>query len=260
MSELDKILSVAAELADASSSHASNAWRGDLAVTYKADGSSLTKADLFIEAMWRERIRRDFPSHGILGEEYGSDAGTSAYTWVLDPIDGTRQFGTGLLNFASLISVCREGFPVLGIIDLPVLGVRYVAARGKGTIFDGRLVRSGGQRDIEAARISLANPDSFTGDTVPGYERLRSSGRLRVFDGGAPAYGALSRGLIDICLNGDDLDAYDICALCPVVAEAGGVISDWKGQPLSLASSGAVAASASPELHSIVLDMLARQD
>ncbi|RWH90162.1 MAG: phosphatase [Mesorhizobium sp.] len=260
MPELDRIMTVALALADASSSRASNSWRGDLAVTYKTDGSSLTEADLSIEEMWRERIRRDFPSHGILGEEFGSDAGASAYTWVLDPIDGTRQFGTGLLNFASLISVCREGVPILGIIDLPLLGVRYVAAQGKGTIFDGRVVKSSGQRDIESSKISLANPDSFTGDTVSGYERLRASGQLRVFDGGAPAYGALSRGLIDICLNGDDLDSFDICALCPVVTEAGGMITDWEGQPLSLTSSGAIAASASPDLHSTVLDMLARGD
>ncbi|RWK55675.1 MAG: histidinol phosphate phosphatase, partial [Mesorhizobium sp.] len=149
---------------------------------------------------------------------------------------------------------------ILGIIDLPLLGVRYVAAQGKGTIFDGRVVKSSGQRDIESSKISLANPDSFTGDTVSGYERLRASGQLRVFDGGAPAYGALSRGLIDICLNGDDLDSFDICALCPVVTEAGGMITDWEGQPLSLTSSGAIAASASPDLHSTVLDMLARGD
>ncbi|WP_292595275.1 inositol monophosphatase family protein [Mesorhizobium sp.] len=256
MSELDNILSAAIELAEISSRHARNAWLGDVAVTYKADGSSLTEADLTIEATWRERIQRQFPTHGILGEEYGSDTGASAFTWVLDPIDGTRQFGTGLLNFASLISVCRDGGPVVGIIDLPLLGARYVAAEGRGTIFDGRPVRSSGQRKIQTAKISLANPESFTGGVAYGYERLRSSGSLKVFDGGAPAYGSLSRGLIDICLNGTDLDAYDICALCPVVTEAGGVISDWAGHPLTMAASGAIVASASPKLHAFVLEML----
>jgi histidinol phosphatase-like enzyme (inositol monophosphatase family) len=257
MCELDQILAAALALAESAAEHSGQAWRRDLAVTYKPDGSSLTEADLAIEAMWRERIRRQFPSHGILGEEYGSDTGTSAFTWVLDPIDGTRQFGTGLLNFASLISVCRDGTPVLGIIDLPVPGARYVAAAAKGTTFGGRLVRSSGRRELDEAVVSLANPDSFRGDSVAGYRQLRSTGRMRVFDGGAPAYGALSRGLIDICLNGDDLDAYDICALCPVVQEAGGAISDWKGQPLSLTSSGAIVASASSDLHAVVLSKLA---
>ncbi|MBN9669016.1 inositol monophosphatase family protein [Roseibium aggregatum] len=254
--ELDEILAAAVSLAEAGSNLARRAWQSDLAVTYKPDGSSLTDADLSIETLWRERIQALFPSHGLLGEEYGSDIGKSAFTWVLDPIDGTRQFGTGLLNFASLISVCRDGTPVLGIIDLPLTGTRYVAAEGKGTRFGGRLVRSSGRQDIDEAIVSLANPDSFVGRCARGYDRLRTSGRLRVFDGGAPAYGALSRGLIDICLNADDLDAYDICALCPVVQEAGGIISGWEGQSLTLASSGAIVACASPELHTAVLGKL----
>lgn len=256
MSDLDSLVIAALSLADFAADISAKVWSSDLAVDYKSDGSSLTQADLLIETRWREEIKRQFPSHGILGEEYGFDTGTSAFTWVLDPIDGTRQFGTGLLNFASLISVCRDGVPVLGIIDMPGPRARYAAAEGKGTMFAGRPVRSSSRRNMAEAIISLSNPDSFGRESAPGYETLRSTGRVRVFDGGAPAYGALARGLIDICLNGDDLDAYDICALCPVVQEAGGTITDWRGQPLSLASSGAIVASASPELHAKVLDRL----
>lgn len=256
MAEPECLIEAALHLADFAFDLAAKAWSADLAVTYKADGSSLTQADLSIEAHWREQIRRQFPSHGILGEEYGSDSGSSAFTWVLDPIDGTRQFGTGLLNFASLISLCRDGVPVLGIIDLPMPGARYVAAEGKGTMFAGRAVRSSAHLDIAEAVISLANPDSFRGASAAGYQNLRSTGRVRVFDGGAAAYGALARGLVDVCLNGDDLGAYDICALCPVVQEAGGMITDWDGQPLSLTSSGAIIASASPALHTKALNYL----
>lgn len=127
-------------------------------------------------------------------------------------------------------------------------------------MFAGRAVRSSACSDIAEAVISLANPDSFRGATAARYDNLRLSGRLRVFDGGAAAYGALARGLIDVCLNGDDLDGYDICALCPVVQEAGGIFTDWSGQPLSLASSGAIIASASPALHHKVLDRLRLSD
>ncbi|WEF23834.1 inositol monophosphatase family protein [Paracoccus sp. S3-43] len=256
MTELDNLVATALDLAEMAADIAARTWRSDLAVSYKPDGSSLTEADLSIEALWRERIRQRFPSHGILGEEYGAEAGRSAFTWVLDPIDGTRQFGAGLLNYASLISVCRDGHPVLGIIDLPMPGARYLAAEGRGTSFGNRLVRSGGQHDLSKAVISLANPDSFRGDCAAGYQTLRRSGRIRVFDGGAAAYGALSRGLIDVCLNGNDLDAYDICALCPVVQEAGGTISDWTGQPLSLSSRGAIVACGSSGLHAAVLEQL----
>jgi inositol-phosphate phosphatase/L-galactose 1-phosphate phosphatase/histidinol-phosphatase len=256
MSELDRLVKAALNLADTAANLSAEAWSGDLAVSYKPDGSSLTAADLSIEVRWREEIRRQFPTHGTLGEEYGSDEGSSAFTWVLDPIDGTRQFGAGLLNYASLISLCRDGLPILGIIDLPIPKARYVAAQGQGTVFAGRPIRSSGQDDLAKSVISLSNPDSFREKTAAGYQNLRSMGRVRVFDGGAPAYGALSRGLIDICVNGDDLDAYDICALCPVVQEAGGTISDWKGGPLSLASSGAIVASASRKLHGVVLDKI----
>lgn len=257
MSEIDGFLAAALRLSDAAAGLSVQAWGSDLSVSYKPDGSSLTQADLSIEALWREQIRRWYPSHGILGEEYGLDTGHSAFTWVLDPIDGTRQFGTGLLNHASLISLCKEGAPILGIIDLPIARMRYVAAQGRGTRFSGRSVKTSGQIDLTEAVISLANPDSFQGASVVRYDALRAVGRLRVFDGGAPAYGALSRGLIDVCLNGDDLDGYDICALCPVVQEAGGTISDWKGRPLSMASKGAIVASASPQLHAAVLEKLA---
>ncbi len=256
MTELDSIFSMALELAEISSLHARNGWLGDVSLTYKSDGSALTGADLSIESAWRDRIRQRFPAHGILGEEYGQSTGNSAFTWIVDPIDGTRQFATGLLNFASLISVCRDGIPVVGIIDLPLTSARYAAAEGRGTVFNGRVVRCGGQRDIHTAKIGLANPESFAGDAADGYDRLRSLGRLRVFDGGAPAYGSLSRGLLDVCLNGTDLDAYDICALCPVVSEAGGVISDWTGRPLTAESRGPIVASATRALHGAVLDVL----
>ncbi|MFK0206375.1 inositol monophosphatase family protein [Agrobacterium sp. NPDC090283] len=256
MSELERFMAAALNLAEVAADLSAKAWTSDFAVSYKPDGSSLTQADLSIEARWREQIRHQFPSHGILGEEYGVDTGSSAFTWVLDPIDGTRQFGAGLLNFASLISLCRDGLPVLGIIDLPMPGARYLATEGKGTMFSGRPVRSSAQQDLAESVISLANPDSFRGARAAGYQNLHSTGRVRVFDGGVAAYGALSRGLIDICLNGDDLDTYDICALCPVVQEAGGTITDWKGQLLSLESSGAIVACASSELHAAVLDQI----
>jgi histidinol phosphatase-like enzyme (inositol monophosphatase family) len=257
MSELARIMSVAIDLAEAASVEALKTWQADAEVTYKTDGSSLTKADLSIETLWRDMIHERFPAHSVLGEEFGRETGTSGYTWVLDPIDGTRQFASGLLNYASLISVCQDNTPVIGIIDLPVPGLRYAATTGEGTHFAGRPVRTSQQENLDEAVISLANPDSFNAQSQKGYNRLRSLGKTRVFDGGSPAYGALSRGAIDVCLNGDDLDAYDICALCPVVQESGGTITDWRGQPLTLESSGAIIASASRELHARCLDILA---
>ncbi|MCV6587061.1 MAG: histidinol phosphate phosphatase [Marinibacterium sp.] len=256
MAELDELLTAALDLADAGGAVAREAWRGDLAVRYKPDGSSLTQADLDIEALWRDRISARYPTHAILGEEYGDQGGDSAYTWVLDPIDGTRQFGTGLLDFASLIALCRDGEPVIGVIDLPMIGLRFSAALGMGTWFDGRQVRAAPCTDLNTARIGLANHDSFPGASGAVYDALRGQGRLRAFDGGSPAYGSLARGLLDVCVNGLDLEAFDICALCPVVTEAGGIITDWQGGALTLDSAGGIVASANAALHDQVLEAI----
>lgn len=246
-------LRFAHELADKTAELTRDGWRGAFEVSYKSDGSSLTEIDLAVEKIWRSEIRKTFPEHGILGEEFGQEPGRSAFTWVLDPIDGTRQFGTGLLDFSSLISLCRDGVPVLGLMDMPLVGARFSALQGHGTYFNTRRVQSAGQRDLAQAVIGLSNHDSFTGDSLRVYETFRPLGRVRAFDGGSPAYGSLARGLIDVCVNGPDLDAFDISALCPIVQEAGGVITDWQGGALSIESSGGIIASASAELHDAVL-------
>lgn len=258
MTDLDTFITTALTLADMTAGVAASVWGSDMAVRYKDDGSTLTDADLSVETRWREEIRRHYPSHGILGEEYGTDSGDSAYTWVLDPIDGTRQFGAGLLNYTSLIGLCRDGVPVLGVMDLPVPNARFVAAEGQGTRFGDRLVTTSGQTELAASVVSISNPESFQKpSSVRAMHTLRESGRVRLYDGGSPAYGALARGLIDVCLNGDDLDAFDICALCPIVQEAGGAITDLEGGVLSLESSGAILATASAALHGRVLNELA---
>jgi histidinol phosphatase-like enzyme (inositol monophosphatase family) len=255
MSELELYIDTALKLAADATEKAFKTWSKDLLVTYKRDGSALTQADLDIETRWRDAIRQKYPSHGILGEEFGSDAGDSAFTWVLDPIDGTRAFGAGLLNYASLISLCRDGTPILGLIALPMPGLLFWAAEGHGTHFDGRRVHTSGRQDIDHSIIHLANPESFESKSQRLYTQLNFEGKQRVYDAGSPAYGALSRGLIDISLNGDDLDAFDICALSPIVQEAGGVITDLSGKPLSILSKGAIVATASPALHQQVLTL-----
>ncbi len=256
MSELDTILNTALLLADQATRSAKAAWMQEIAVAYKGDGSALTDADLAIERQWRGAIAAAHPSHSILGEEFGHEEGSSAFTWVLDPIDGTRQFATGLLNFASLIAVCRDGVPMIGVIDVPLAGGRFIGAQGQSTTFNNQPIQTSGLKNMMRAKVSVSNPESFAADIQPAYQRLAQAGTLRVYDGGSPAYGALSRGLLDVCINGSDLDAFDICALVPVVAGAGGAITDWRGQGLGLNASGPIAASASKPLHDEVLVLL----
>lgn len=256
MSELEDFLETATGLVDATAAIAASAWRGRVDQDVKADGSIVTQADIHIEQTWREMIRQRHPAHGILGEQFGLDTGRSAFTWVLDPIDGTRQFAAGLLNFASLVALCRDGLPVIGIIDLPLSGHRYVGTEGRQTSLNGSAVSTSGCRTLRDAVVSLANPKSFTGDTAKARDRFLEIGRVHAFDGGSPAYGALARGQIDVCLNGPDLDAYDICALAPIATGAGGNLTDWAGAPVTIASKGPILASASAALHAEALQVL----
>lgn len=168
---------------------------------------------------------------------------------MIDPIDGTRQFAAGLGNWAVLVALCRDGVPVLGVIDLPLAGARHWAVTEGGSWFaaggPARRVACRGTADLARAVVALANPDSLT---PPARAALTGLGALRVHDGGSPAYGALARGRVDLVVNGGDLDAFDICALVPVVAEAGGRISGWDGAALGLDSRGAILAAATPSL------------
>ena len=203
-------------------------------------------------------IREAFPTHGILGEEYGLEGAEREYTWVLDPIDGTRQFGFGLTNFSTLIALCHHGRPALGLMDLPLSDARFLGRAEAETTLNGRMLRVSGQTELSVAHAALANHDSFTGGSLAGYEALRAVVRASAFDGGSPAYGGLAAGKIDLCLNGPDLKPHDICALVPIVTGAGGVITDWHGGTLGMSSSGSILAAASEELHEDALACLPR--
>ncbi|CUH77203.1 Histidinol-phosphatase [Tritonibacter multivorans] len=257
MFQIDTAAEVLLRLCDAARPIVRDHWLSPKQVDYKSDGSLLTQADLAVERLLRDGLRAAFPDHGLLGEEYGADAAERDYTWVIDPIDGTRPYGFGLPNFASLAALCHHGRPILGMIDLPLLDVRYIGIAGQGTWLNGRKLQVSATKQLSQAHGMLANHDSFTDGTDAAYDALRARLRATAFDGGSPAYGALAAGKIDLCLNGPDLNAHDICALVPVVEGAGGVVTSWQGEPLTLASSGAIVASATAQLHDAALTEIA---
>lgn len=257
MFQIDAAAEVLQRLSDAARPIIRDHWLSPKQVDYKSDGSLLTHADLAVERLLRDGLRAAYPDHGLLGEEYGGDATERDYTWVIDPIDGTRPYGFGLTNFASLAALCHHGRPILGMIDLPLLDVRYIGIAGQGSWLNGRKLQVSATQDLSQAHGMLANHDSFTNGTVAVYDALRPRLRATAFDAGSPAYGALAAGKIDLSLNGPDLNAHDICALVPVVEGAGGIVTSWQGEALTLASSGGIVATATPQLHDAALSVIA---
>ena len=251
-----EFLSLANRLAEAARASVRDSAHS-FALEHKADGSPVTDVDRAAETAMRELLEAHVPSHGILGEEHESFGLDREFVWVLDPIDGTRQFCAGVLNFGVLIALCQGGRPVLGIIEQPLAALRWVGVAGLPTTLNGRIAATRPCADIGAALANLCDPDCITPEVSAGYEAVRGATRWNVYDGGCIGFGAMASGRVDLCLYGSNVDPFDICALAPVVEGAGGRISTWSGAPVTLETAEAVVGCGSAELHEEALTRLA---
>ncbi|MGB0681124.1 MAG: histidinol-phosphatase [Magnetovibrionaceae bacterium] len=248
----DRMITVAGQLADAARPIILEHFRSGIAIEDKPDDSPVTKADQGAEAAMRELIRSHLPDHGIVGEEYGTEKGEADWLWVLDPIDGTRAFITGNPLFGTLIGLLYKGEPVLGVIDSPYLQERWLGVSDRPTTLNGQPVTTSSCNELAAARMQSTSPSMFSNEDLPTFERLASTVRDVRYGGDCYCYGLLALGGVDlVCEN--SMNPYDFLALAPVVAGAGGVITNWQGDPLSLSSGPSVLASANPALHALAL-------
>ncbi len=248
-------LAFANQAADAVRPVALSYFRTPLEVVSKLDASPVTIADRAIERRLRAMIEARFPEHGILGEEMGVKEG-NAFTWVIDPIDGTKSFITGFPLFGSLISLVYEDKPLCGLIDIPATGERWTGLPGAAFFDNGpALVSTCGT--LAEARFYTTSPDMFMNGDADLFERLSKSARLRRFGGDCYIYGLLASGHADIVLE-TGLQPYDYMALVPVVRGAGGCITDWEGNELTIHSKGRVLATATPKLQDEALALLNR--
>ncbi|MFJ7440569.1 histidinol-phosphatase [Methylorubrum thiocyanatum] len=253
----EDVLAFAAELAEAARPIARAYFRTPLDIVTKADESPVTLADRAIEARLRGLIEARFPDHGIFGEEMGVKPGREPGTgpvWVIDPIDGTKSFVTGLPLFGTLIAFLDGGAPVVGLIDMPALDERWTGLPGQAR-FGSEPARTSPCRSLSAARFFTTSPEGFSGADEVSYRRLTAKAALRRFGGDCYAYGLLASGHCDLIAE-TGLQPYDYMALVPVIRAAGGVITDWSGEDLTLASDGRVLAAATPELHAEALAIL----
>lgn len=246
---------VARALADRARELALQHFRTRLDVAIKSDASPVTIADRAIESALRAQLAQAFPAHGVLGEEHGSEHVDAEYVWVIDPIDGTKSFITGSPLWGALIALLHHGRPVLGLIDAPFTRERWFASGADATLHDGRIAVTSGCVELAAARVYTTSPDAFGDDDWVRYERLSRRAALRRFGGDCYSYGQLASGHVDLVVE-SSLQPYDYLALVRIIENAGGVITDWQGRPLSIDSDGRVIAAASAALHAEALKML----
>jgi histidinol-phosphatase len=256
VSELDDFVRHAEAMADAVRPVVLRYFADPVLFEIKADASPVTAADREAEATMRRLIEAAWPAHGILGEEYGADRSGASFVWVLDPIDGTKSFVTGKPLFGTLIALLREGRPIVGVIDMPALGERWVGAEGRPTTFNGRPVRVRSCDVIDRAWLYATSPRMFGGADAVAFERLRSGCYADVWGADLYAYGLLARGRIDLVCEAS-LKPYDYCAAVPVIEGAGGRITDWQDGPLGLGSDGRVLAAGDARIHAVARAALA---
>jgi histidinol phosphatase-like enzyme (inositol monophosphatase family) len=242
-------------LADQSRQIMSGALLARPAVELKPDSSYVTDTDKGIEHALRTMIETQFPTHGILGEEYGAQNADAEYVWVLDPIDGTAAFVAGLPVFGTLIALLHEGVPVIGVIDHLITNDRWVGALGRPTTHNGTAVHTRQCPSLAQAMLAVSNPDFFSAKEQPLFERIRSRTQWRIYGGSCFSYGLLASGRIDISID-SALDIYDFAPFVPILAGAGGIITDWQGKTIDMHSGPQILAAGDPARHAEALALL----
>lgn len=251
-----ELVEIAHSLADAAGAVIRGYFRTPVAVDDKADASPVTVADRESEAAMRKLINTTCPGHGIYGEEYGLENTDAEWVWVLDPVDGTKAFITGKPSFGTLIALLHHGKPVLGVINQPILDERWVGVAGQPTTMNGQPVRCRPCPELSHAALYATGPEIFKGDDVPAFNRLRDTVKLTRFGADCYAYGLLALGFVDLVVE-STLQPYDYLAMGPIIEGAGGVVTDWQGQPLGLKTNGHVIAAGDPRAHRAAMEVLA---
>jgi inositol-phosphate phosphatase/L-galactose 1-phosphate phosphatase/histidinol-phosphatase len=231
-------------------------FRAHAAVEDKADASPVTIADKEAERLMRELLSLSFPSHAVLGEEHGEKKTDSDYLWVLDPIDGTKNFMTGQPIFGTLIALLYKKEPIIGIINQPITDERWLGVKGADTTLNGGVVRVRACESVEYALMSTTSPYLFAGDKREAFERVRGAVKHCVFGSDCYAYAMVASGHLDVVVE-SGLKAHDVMALLPVLKGAGAVVSDWQGNPITLQEGEVdIVVASSVALHKQILTLL----
>ena len=252
-----EFVALAERLADASGKIVRRYFRTSVEIITKADDSPVTIADRETETALRQMVKLAYPDHGLIGEEFPAERADAEYVWVFDPIDGTKSFITGRPLFGTLIALLHRGKPILGVIDHPAIGERWIGFAGRPTTFQGQPVKVRPCADLGRAVLSASSPHMFGSDEAEAaFHRVRRQAGLTLYGADCYAYGLLALGFIDLVIEAS-LKPYDFSAMVPIIEGAGGIATDWQGKPLTLASDGRVLVAGDRNAHPEALALLA---
>jgi myo-inositol-1(or 4)-monophosphatase len=216
----------------------------------------VTAADRAAETAMRTLIRRTFPQHGIIGEEFPAERADAEYVWILDPIDGTKSFISGMPAWGTLIALTRFGEPIFGMMHQPFTRERFTGD-GEGAVYRG----PNGERDLlvrpcerlAEAVLYTTSPRLMNAVDRPIFERVEEVVRLSRYGGDCYAYCMLAAGHVDLVIE-TELKPHDIMALVPIITGAGGVVTTWEGSPAY--AGGRIVAAGDRRIHDAAMKML----
>ena len=256
--QLEADIALAQRLAEAARAAIRPWFRADVATERKGDATPVTLADRAAEEAMRRILKAEVPRDTVIGEEFGTDVGSTSRSWVLDPIDGTAGFLAGRPIFGTLIALMVDGWPVLGVIDQPILGERWIGATGLPTTLNGQPARTRACPRLGDAVIATTGPHFFDDHDGAHFMALaaKTDHRRMVMGGDCYNYAMLASGHLDLVCE-SNLKIHDWAALVPVVEGAGGTMADWNGEPLHAESTGHVIALGDPARLEDVVEALA---
>jgi histidinol phosphatase-like enzyme (inositol monophosphatase family) len=251
---LDALVLAAEELADVSRLMLTKA-AGGAAAESKPDRTFVTAMDRAIEQRLRETILQRFPQHGVWGEEFGRTNADAEFQWIIDPIDGTAQFIAGIPVHSTLIALAKGGIPVIGVMDFPATGERWTGCAGRRTLHNGSPCQVRGCAGLGEAVMSTSSPEFYGVAERPVLAALQKQTRWRIYGGAALSYARLASGRTDLACD-MGFQVYDYAAMRPVIEGAGGIITDWEGRPLTLASGDRLVAAGSRHVHAAAMRII----
>jgi len=228
MKELNELKSFCKELSIASGNVIRNYWRKEITIENKIDESPVTIADKKSEELMRKMIMKEFPEHGILGEEFGEYKTDAEFKWILDPIDGTKSFICGTVTFGTLIALTKNNQPILGVINQPILNEFLIGDNETAFLNDSKVKVRECSKIEEATLLTTDYLHIEKYQNKRGFDELMKQVKFFRMWGDCYGYYLVATGFADIMID-PIMNPWDSLAVVPIINGAGGKITDYRG-------------------------------